>query len=73
MVYDFIEQLRGATESGWHRTKPSHYRAILAALESALKQRQEWAAAPASAAENQTVLDCAAPGSAPTLLPAALR
>lgn len=40
IIYDFMEQLRTATHQGWHRTKPAHYRAILAALESALKERR---------------------------------
>jgi hypothetical protein len=73
IVYDFMEQLRGATESGWHRTKPCHYRAILAALESALKERHVLAATPASALENQTVLDRALPRRARERMPAALR
>jgi hypothetical protein len=41
IISDFIDQLRSATERGWHRTKPDHYRSILAALETALKQRRE--------------------------------
>jgi hypothetical protein len=40
IISDFMDQLQRATELGWHRTKPDHYRAILAALESALKERQ---------------------------------
>jgi hypothetical protein len=41
IIGDFMEQLESATEKGWHRTKPDHYRSILAALESALEQRCE--------------------------------
>jgi hypothetical protein len=73
IIYDFMEQLRSATELGWHRTKPDHYRAILAALESALKQRRELAAAPASTAQNQPVPDRAEPRPAAAMMPAALR
>jgi hypothetical protein len=39
IVRDFMAQLRTATENGWHETKPAHYRAIVAALESALRER----------------------------------
>jgi hypothetical protein len=73
IIYDFMEQLRRATELGWHRTKPDHYRAILAALESALKQRHELAAAPASAAQDQPVPDRPEPRTAAAMMPAALR
>ena len=41
IIRDFMGQLRSATEQGWHRTKPDHYRSILAALESALEERRE--------------------------------
>jgi hypothetical protein len=40
IICDFMDQLRTATEDGWYRTRPDHYRAILAALESALRERQ---------------------------------
>jgi hypothetical protein len=73
IIYDFLEQLRRATELGWHHTKPDHYRAILAALESALKQRHELTAVPASAAQNQPVPDRAEPRPAAAMMPAALR
>jgi hypothetical protein len=39
IVRDFMGQLRTATENGWHETKPAHYRAIVAALELALRER----------------------------------
>ena len=73
IIYDFMDQLRRATELGWHRTKPDHYRAILAALESALKQRHELSAAPASAAENQPVPDWAELHPVEAMMPAVLR
>ena len=73
IIYDFMGQLRRATELGWHRTKPDHYRAILAALESALKERQGSSAAPARAAQTQPAPDWAEPDSAAAWIPAALR
>jgi hypothetical protein len=41
IILDFMGQLRSATEQGWQRTKPDHYRSILMALESALNERRE--------------------------------
>jgi hypothetical protein len=38
-IRDFLGQLATATEHGWNQTKPAHYRAILAALELALRER----------------------------------
>jgi hypothetical protein len=73
IIYDLMGQLRRATESGWHRTKPDHYRAILAALESALKQRHELSVAPAGAAEKQLVPDCAELHPVEVMMPAVLR
>ena len=31
IIDDFMGQLQSATEQGWQRTKPDHYRSILAA------------------------------------------
>jgi hypothetical protein len=45
MIADFWDQLRTATEEGWDRSKPDHYRAILAALELALRHRRALLAA----------------------------
>jgi hypothetical protein len=73
LIYDFLEQLRRATELGWYRTKPDHYRAILAALESALRQRQELPAVPASAAPNQPTPEGAEPQRIEAMIPVALR
>jgi hypothetical protein len=73
IICDFMEQLRRATELGWYRTKPDHYRAILAALESALKQRQELPAVLASAAQEQPAPDSAELDRIEAMLPAALR
>jgi hypothetical protein len=39
IIRDFLDQLATATEHGWDQTKPAHYRAILAALELALRER----------------------------------
>jgi len=39
VIRDFMEQLRTATEEGWYRTKPAHYGALIAALETALRER----------------------------------
>jgi hypothetical protein len=41
IIHDIVRQLREATEAGWHRTRPDHYRAILGALESALREGRE--------------------------------
>jgi hypothetical protein len=41
IIRDFVEQLRRATADGWYRTRPEHYRALVAALESALRERHE--------------------------------
>jgi hypothetical protein len=41
IICDFMGQMRLAMEQRWDRTKPDHYRAILAALDSALKERRE--------------------------------
>jgi hypothetical protein len=73
IIYDFMDQLRRATELGWHRTKPDHYRAILAALESALKERQGLPAAPGSAGQNQPAPDRAEPDRVEARIPALLR
>ena len=51
MICDFMGQLSTATQQGWHRTKPEHYRAIVAALESALKERCELLASLRSATQ----------------------
>lgn len=45
IINDFMDQLQSATGQGWQRTKPDHYRSILAALESALEGRRELLAA----------------------------
>jgi hypothetical protein len=50
IVRDFMGQLRTARENGWHETKPAHYRAIVAALESALRERHGRRVSPASTA-----------------------
>jgi hypothetical protein len=73
VIYDFMNQLRRATELGWHRTKPDHYRAILAALEAALRQHHESSAAPASTAQVQPVPDWAEPHPADAVMTAAPR
>jgi hypothetical protein len=73
IISDFIDQLERATELGWHRTKPDHYRAILAALESALKERQGLSAAPASAGSIQPAKDWAEPHLVATRTPVVLR
>ncbi len=39
IIGDFMGQLSRATQQGWHRSRPDHYRAIVAALESALRER----------------------------------
>jgi hypothetical protein len=41
MVRDFMGQLQSATVEGWYRTRPAHYRALIAALESALRERHD--------------------------------
>src|SRR4051794_22197297 len=41
ILRDIMDQLIEATEARWHRTKPDHYRAILAAWESALREGRE--------------------------------
>jgi len=41
IIRDFMDQLRTATEQGWHESRPAHYRAIVAALESALRERHQ--------------------------------
>jgi hypothetical protein len=61
IIYDFMRQLRRATELEWDQIKPDHYRAILAALESALKERQRLSAAPANAGQSQPAPDRAEP------------
>jgi hypothetical protein len=53
IIEDFMSQLQTATEQGWQRTKPDHYRSILAALESALTERRELLAARASEPRDQ--------------------
>jgi hypothetical protein len=72
IIYDFMDQLRTATELGWHRTKPDHYRAILAALESALKERHGLAAAPVGIDHDQPAPCRAEPQRAEAMMPAAL-
>jgi len=39
IIRDFMDQLLSATQEGWHRTRPDQYRAVVAALESALRER----------------------------------
>jgi len=73
MISDFIGQLQRATELGWHRNKPEHYRAILAALECALKERQGLSAAPASAGLSLPAQDSAEPHLVEARTPVALR
>jgi hypothetical protein len=73
IISDFLDQLQRATELGWHRTKPDHYRAILAALESALKERQGSSAAPASAGQIQPAPDWAEPHPVAARIALALR
>ena len=73
IISDFMDQLQRATELGWHRTKPDHYRAVLAALESALKERQGLSAAPTSAGPDQPAQDPAEPLLVEVRIPAALR
>jgi hypothetical protein len=41
IIRDFMAQLRTAMEEGWSETRPDRYRAVVAALESALRQRHE--------------------------------
>jgi hypothetical protein len=40
IIRDFVDQLRAAEEEGWEETRPAHFRALAAALESALRERQ---------------------------------
>jgi hypothetical protein len=49
MVRDFLGQLLGAKSEGWDRSRPDHYRALLASLRVALAQRRAVRAATASA------------------------
>jgi hypothetical protein len=73
IICDFMDQLRSATEQGWHRTKPDHYRAILAALESALKERRGSSAAPTSAVAHQSAPSWPASNQVEAMLPVVLR
>ena len=73
IISDFMDQWQRATELGWHRTKPDHYRAILAALECALKERQGSSAAPANAGQMQPAPDWAEPHPVAARIPVALR
>jgi hypothetical protein len=49
MIRDMMGQLRTALEKGWQETKPAHYRALVAALESALRVRYQRQVAEAEA------------------------
>jgi hypothetical protein len=73
MICDFIDQLRTATEQGWDQSKPEHYRAILAALESALKERRGLSAAPGGAYEDHPEPCQVAPVRPEAMMPVALR
>jgi hypothetical protein len=50
LLRDFMDQLYEATRDGWYRTRPEHYREILAALDSALRERDERRGAQAGSA-----------------------
>jgi hypothetical protein len=41
ILRDFMDQLRIATEDGWYRTQPDHYRAILASIDSVLREYRD--------------------------------
>src|SRR5262245_15603240 len=73
VICDFMDQLRTATEQGWDRTKPEHYRAILAALEAALKERLESSAALTGAGEDQPAPCQVEPLGTEAMMPVALR
>jgi hypothetical protein len=73
MISDLMGQLQSATEQGWERTKPDHYRSILAALESALEQRRAIIAAPGSERRDEPANCVAAPRLAAPTWPGALR
>src|SRR5258707_15628226 len=55
IIRDFMEQLRSATEEGWYRTKPAHYGALIAALETALRERHALATEPSTSVEPEQV------------------
>jgi hypothetical protein len=49
IVRDFVDQFQTAVKEGWQETRPAHYRAIVAALESALRERHALSGAQAAA------------------------
>ena len=49
MVRDFLGQLLDAKTAGWDKSRPEHYRALLASLRMALSHRQARRAAISSA------------------------
>jgi len=73
IISDFMGQLQAATEQGWQRTKPDHYRSILAALESALEERRELLAARGSERCDETANCVAGPPVAAPAWPIAVR
>jgi hypothetical protein len=68
-----MDQLQTATAQGWHRSRPEHYRAILAALESALKQRLESPSTSAGAGRHQSIPAQVEPARAEAMVPALFR
>lgn len=73
IICDFMGQLRSATEQGWQQSRPAHYRAILAALETALHERRALSEAQPSTPLEQRVAARSAEALAEPELSLALR
>jgi hypothetical protein len=73
MICNIVGQLQTATSQGWHRTKPAHYRAILAALESALTERRRLVAARAAEPQQRPAVSTTEASQTEAWFPVALR